>query len=68
MNTPYLDADTIAQCHLALRSGKSLDELAARLHLESEVLGRLLELPASQPVRRDNQPSHDLWANDGGVL
>ena len=65
----YLDSDTLEQCHLVLRDGRSLDDLAGKLHFESEHLGRLLQLPVSQPATvSDTSP--DLWAADrlDGVL
>ncbi len=47
----YLDGDTIAQCHQFLRDGGTLDELAGRLHIaDTELLGRLLQLPTVKPV------------------
>ena len=65
--TPYLDADTLDQCHQALRDGKSLDDLAGRLHFDTEYLGRLLQLPALRPGMTDEP---DLWRVDelDGVL
>jgi hypothetical protein len=50
---PYLDGDTIDICLAALRDGRTLDDIAGRLHLDTELLGRLLQLP-STPA--DNQP------------
>ena len=60
----YLDADTLDLCHQALRDGRSLDDLAGRLHIaDTELLGRLLQLPAAQPADHRNA-EFDLWAVD----
>ena len=48
MSGAYLDADTLDLCHQALRDGRSLDDLAGRLHIEPDHLARLLGLPALQ--------------------
>ena len=32
----YLDADTIDQCHQALRDGVTLDDLAGKLHCDTD--------------------------------
>ena len=58
----YIDSDTLDQCHQALRDGTTLDDLAGKLHVEPELLGRLLQLPTSQPVTVDDEP--DLWSVD----
>lgn len=63
----YLDADTISQCHQALRDGGTLDDLAGRLHFQdTELLGRLLQLPNVKPAASNNgaDTSFDLWAAD----
>ena len=62
MSGTYLDSDTIALCHAAMRDGATLDDLAGKLHLDTELLGRLLQLPTSQPVTVDDEP--DLWSVD----
>ena len=65
MSSPYLDQDTIDQCLQALRDGRTLDELAGRLHVDCELLGRLLGLPTCGPVTpTDPDASVDLWACD----
>ena len=48
----YLDADTLDLCREALRDGRTLDELAGKLHVEPELLGRLMQMPSDEP---------DLW-------
>ena len=58
----YLDSDTIDLCHAALRDGKTLDDLAGRLHIAPPTLARLLGLPTVKPVTTDDEP--DLWAVD----
>lgn len=63
MSGAYLDSDTLDQCHQALRDGRTLDELAGRLHIDTEYLGRLLQLPTSQPVETGNA-EFDLWSTD----
>ena len=60
----YLDGDTIAQCHQALRDGRTLDDLAGRLHIDTEYLGRLLQLPTAQPANMIAQPADYLWSCD----
>jgi len=67
MSGAYLDADTISQCHQALRDGRTLDDLAGRLHFQdTELLGRLLQLPTTKPAAPNNaaDTSFDLWAAD----
>ncbi len=61
----YLDADTLDQCLRALRDGRTLDDIAGRLHIDCEYLGRLLQLPVSQPADAvDADQSVDLWRAD----
>ena len=60
----YLDGDTIAQCHQALRDGRTLDDLAGRLHIDTEYLGRRLQLPTAQPANMIAQPADYLWSCD----
>lgn len=61
----YLDADTLNQCHEALRDGRTLDDLAGRLHIDTEYLGRLLQLPQTKPAAAGNaETEFDLWAAD----
>ena len=67
---PYIDGDTIAQCRDAIRfGGRTLEKQAALLHLDCELLGRLLQLPA-QPVTSASQQDAYLWSVDrlDGVL
>ena len=65
--TPYIDGDTIDLCHAALRDGRTLDDLAGRLHFDLPTLARLLGLPTDRPVVTDEP---DLWRSDelDGVL
>lgn len=62
MSLPYIDQDTLDQCHQALRDGRPLDDLAGRLHVDTEYLGRLLQLPTVKPLQVSTEP--DLWAVD----
>ena len=69
--TPYIDSDTLDQCLQALRDGRTLDDLAGKLNVDTEHLGRLLQLPTCGPVTpTDQNESVDLWAADrlDGVL
>ena len=68
MTGQYLDSDTLDQCLAALRDGVTLDALAARLHFDTELLGRLLQLPPVKPVATNDEL--DLWRSDelNGVL
>ena len=58
MSGTYLDSDTIALCHAAMRDGQSLDDLAGKLHFSPVTLARLLGLPTVKPVTADEV---DLW-------
>ena len=65
MSGAYIDSDTLDQCHQALRDGRTLDDLAGRLHFDTELLGRLLQLPTVKPAASHNAESEfDLWAVD----
>ncbi len=55
----YLDAGTLDLCHQALRDGGTVDELAGKLHFDTELLGRLLQLPTAKPAATTDEP--DLW-------
>lgn len=59
MSNPYIDADTLDQCHQAIRDGRTLEDLAGRLHVDTEYLGRLLQMPALKPIPTTDEP--DLW-------
>lgn len=66
MSGHYLERDTIAQCHQFLHDGGTLDELSGRLHIaDTELLGRLLQLPSVKPAASNNVESEfDLWSVD----
>ncbi len=52
----------IAECREAMHAGRTLDDPAGLLHVDTEYHGRLLQLPeasAVQPVAADDGP--DLW-------
>ena len=53
----YLDSDTIDQCRQALRDGRTLDDLAGKLHCDTDHLARMLGLPV-KPIPADEP---DLW-------
>jgi len=58
----YLDSDTIAQCHQALRNGRSLDDIAGMLHFNAADLARLLGLSQSQqPANGPTGSDFDPW-------
>ncbi len=59
----YLDGDTLAQCHQFLQDGGTLAELAGKLHIDTEYLGRLLQLPTAKPTTSD-ATEFNLWAVD----
>lgn len=65
----YLDQDTLDHCQQALRDGRTLEDIAGRLHIAPEQLARLLQLPVSQPAAQQDDDDY-LWAADrlGGVL
>ena len=54
-----------AECREAMRQGRTLDDLAGRLHVDTEYLGRLLQLPTVKPVQVQADASEfDLWSVD----
>lgn len=59
----YLDGDTERQVRQALRDGKTLEYVAGYLHLDTELLGRLLQLPTAKPAE-PAVDGFDLWAVD----
>ena len=60
----YLDLETLDLCRQAWRDGQTLDEMADKLHIhDTELLGRLLQLPTSKPVE-PAADGFDLWAVD----
>ena len=68
MSGTYNDGDTLAFCGDAHRVGRTLDYLTGRLNVDTEFLGRLLQLPTSSAASDDQDG--DLWAADrlDGVL
>lgn len=64
MSGDYLDGDTELLARQALRDGKSLEYVAGYLHMDCELLGRLLQLPVSQPAAQRDDDSNYLWAAD----
>ncbi len=65
----YLDGDTLDLCHQALRDGRTLEDIAGKLHFDCEYLGRLLQLPTTTGNMVE-QPADYLWSCDrlDGVL
>ncbi len=59
MSRKYLDGSTLDECIEAMRQGRTLDDLAGRLHFDCEYLGRLLGLPTAQPAATTDEPN--LW-------
>ena len=68
MSAPYIDQSTLDDAAQAIRDGVTLSVLAGKLHMDTEYLGRLLQLPAIQPVLADRDQSIDLWRVDPDVL
>ena len=64
----YIDGDTLDLCHQALRQGRTLDDLAGRLHIDTEYLGRLLQLPSAPMVSTSTADEFDLWRVDPDIL
>lgn len=65
MSRNYLDGSTLDECIEAMRAGRTLDDLAGRQHVDTEYLGRLLQLPTATPVQVQADPSEfDLWSVD----
>jgi len=55
MSNPYIAQDVLDQCPQAIRDGRSLEYLAARLRCTPEHLGQLLGLPSLKPVPTADQ-------------
>ena len=68
MSRNYLDGSTLDECIEAMREGGTLDDPAGLLHVDTEYLGRLLQLPTAKPVQATTES--DLWRTDelNGVL
>lgn len=64
MTNPYIAQDVLDQASEAIRQGRTLEDLASRLHCSPEHLARLLNLPALKPVPPNQDPDFDLWAAD----
>lgn len=59
----YLDGDTERLARQAIRDGKTLEYVAGYLHMDTELLGRLLQLPTAKPAEVA-AGEFDLWAVD----
>ena len=71
MSLPYLDGDTIALCHQAMPDGGTLEDIAGRLHFDTQLFGRLLQLPTVKPAASSNVESefgHDTMAMESYVM
>ncbi len=55
----YLDGSTLDECIEAMRQGRTLDDLAGRRHVDTEYVGRMLQLPTAKPAATTDEP--DLW-------
>ena len=67
----YLDGSTLDGCIEAMRQGRALDDRADRVNVDTEYVGRLLQLPTVKPVQvQANASEFDLWSVDrlDGVL
>ena len=66
--TAYLPGDVVDQCKDALRQGVQLSLLAERLGCSSDVLAKLLNVPAEKPAGGvcggSDSAAVDLWADD----
>ena len=63
MSLPYIDIDTLAQCHETLPDGRTRDDLLGRLNIDAQYLNRLLQLP-SPAVSTSKVDEFELWAVD----
>ena len=66
----YLDGDTERLARQAIRDGKTLEFVAGYLHMDTELLRRLLQLPADKQAVPAADAEFDLWRSDelDGVL
>lgn len=64
MSRKYLDGSTLDECIEAMRQGRTLDDLAGLLHMDTELLGRLLQLPLKREPGVAADHSFDLWSTD----
>ena len=62
MSRTYLDGSTLDECIGAMRQGQTLDDPAGRQLVDTEYLGRLLQLPTAKPVQATTEP--DRWRTD----
>lgn len=64
--TPYICGDDADEIRDAVQSGCAVADIADRLRVDTEYLGRLLQLPASHHQEQPVQASDDIdiWAAD----
>ena len=69
MSRKHFDGSTLDECIETSRAGPTLDDQAGRQHVDTEYIGRLLQLPTAKPVTSDST-EFDLWSVDrlDGVL
>ncbi|MEJ7591119.1 MAG: hypothetical protein WKF77_06185 [Planctomycetaceae bacterium] len=60
MSNPYIAQDVLDQCRDAMRHGSTLDTLAGYLHIDTEYLGRLLQLQTAPEASAAQQDDY-LW-------
>ena len=65
MSRKYRSGFTLDECIEAMRQARTLDDPAGRLHVDTEYLGRLLQLPTAEPIQLlANASEFDLWSGD----
>lgn len=62
--TPYICGDDADEIRDAVQAGCAVANIADRLRVDPEYLGRLLQLPASQAQADASDDEFDLWAAD----
>ena len=71
MSRKHFDGSTLDECIETRRAGRTLDDPAGRQHVDTEYIGRLLQLPTAEPVQLQADASElALWSGDrqGEVL
>ena len=59
MSRKHFDGSTLDECIETSRAGPTLDDQAGRQHVDTEYIGRLLQLPTAKPAATTGEP--DLW-------
>jgi len=60
----YIDQSTLDECREALRQGRTLEQLAGHLRVESDHLASLLGLTAKPVPVQSQAAEFDLWRSD----